>query len=168
MAEIKMVRIDSRLIHGQVITKWVKQTYVNRIVIIDDKLSADDFMKEIYIMAAPSDMKVDVYSVEEAAEYWKSEELGEGRLFVLFKDVDTIYRSIKSGIPIDVIQIGGLGGDSNRIKIFGPISFDENDTRMLNDLDSIEGCNIYLHQVPDEPKMEFSKALSKYKLLKNG
>lgn len=39
MAEIKLVRVDFRLIHGQVITRWLKQTNANRIVVIDNKLS---------------------------------------------------------------------------------------------------------------------------------
>ena len=48
MAKISLVRLDSRLIHGQVITKWVKIAKANRIIIIDDELSKDDFMVMIY------------------------------------------------------------------------------------------------------------------------
>ena len=44
MAKISLVRLDSRLIHGQVITKWVKIAKANRIIIIDDELSKDDFI----------------------------------------------------------------------------------------------------------------------------
>ena len=44
MANISLIRIDSRLIHGQVITKWVKIAKANRIIIIDDELAQDDFM----------------------------------------------------------------------------------------------------------------------------
>lgn len=48
MGQIKLVRIDFRLIHGQVITKWFAQALADRIVIVDDHLAQDDFMKEIY------------------------------------------------------------------------------------------------------------------------
>ena len=47
MANISLIRIDSRLIHGQVITKWVKIAKANRIIIIDDELAQDDFMASI-------------------------------------------------------------------------------------------------------------------------
>ena len=53
MAEISLFRIDFRLIHGQVIVKWLKQTPTDRIVIIDDQLAKDDFMADIYRMSAP-------------------------------------------------------------------------------------------------------------------
>lgn len=48
MAEIKLFRIDSRLIHGQIITKWLKVSKADKIVVVDGTLAADDFMKEIY------------------------------------------------------------------------------------------------------------------------
>uniref|UniRef100_UPI0015929EE8 PTS sugar transporter subunit IIB n=1 Tax=Salmonella enterica TaxID=28901 RepID=UPI0015929EE8 len=51
MANIVLCRIDSRLIHGQVVTKWVGQSQANRIAVVSDELDADPFMKNIYLMA---------------------------------------------------------------------------------------------------------------------
>ena len=53
MAELVLTRIDSRLIHGQVVTKWVGQSGANRIIVVSDELVNDEFMKNIYLMAAP-------------------------------------------------------------------------------------------------------------------
>ena len=50
MANIVLCRIDSRLIHGQVVTKWVGQSQANRIAVVSDELDADPFMKNIYLM----------------------------------------------------------------------------------------------------------------------
>lgn len=55
-AEIVHARIDYRLIHGQVITKWLKQCGANRIIIIDDGLSKDTFLGQVYKMAAPTEI----------------------------------------------------------------------------------------------------------------
>ena len=49
MGTINLVRIDDRLIHGQVMTKWSKGMGTNAIYVIDDVTAADDFMKDIYI-----------------------------------------------------------------------------------------------------------------------
>lgn len=46
--EIGLIRVDSRLIHGQVITKWLNYSKANVIVVVDDELSKDSFMSEIY------------------------------------------------------------------------------------------------------------------------
>ena len=58
MSDIALIRIDSRLIHGQVITKWVKIAKANRIIIIDDELAQDDFMASIYTASAPKGISV--------------------------------------------------------------------------------------------------------------
>ena len=60
MADINLVRIDFRLIHGQVVTKWVKQANANRIIIVNDMLAKDEFLASVYKMAAPSNVKVDI------------------------------------------------------------------------------------------------------------
>lgn len=69
-ANIVHARVDYRLIHGQVITKWLKQCDAKRIVIIDDKLSKDEFLGSVYKMAAPTGIKVDIISVDEAQRRW--------------------------------------------------------------------------------------------------
>lgn len=50
MADIVLCRIDSRLIHGQVMTKWVNQSSANKIVVVSDELAADEFMLQIYLL----------------------------------------------------------------------------------------------------------------------
>ena len=48
MAEIKMTRVDFRLVHGQIVVKWCKACDVDKIVVIDDVVASDDFMSQIY------------------------------------------------------------------------------------------------------------------------
>lgn len=76
MANIVLCRIDSRLIHGQVVTKWVGQSQANRIAVVSDELDADPFMKNIYLMAAPPNIKVDCFSNQSFAAAWKENQLG--------------------------------------------------------------------------------------------
>ena len=100
MAKISLVRLDSRLIHGQVITKWVKIAKANRIIIIDDELSKDDFMVMIYAAAAPKNVSVEIISVDKAAEEWEKDEFGTGTVMLLFKDVESCMRTAQKGVPI--------------------------------------------------------------------
>ena len=60
MAEIKLVRVDYRLIHGQVVARWLKVCPVRRIVLVDDVLGSDEFMSDIYKMAVPKGTDVDI------------------------------------------------------------------------------------------------------------
>ncbi len=54
---IALTRVDFRLIHGQVITRWLKQCDINEIVTIDTQLSQDTFMQDVFKMAAPKVLK---------------------------------------------------------------------------------------------------------------
>lgn len=60
MKNIVLIRIDDRLIHGQVVTQWIKDTNGNRILIVDDKLVNDRMMMRILKAAAPPGVKVEV------------------------------------------------------------------------------------------------------------
>ena len=84
-AEIVHARIDYRLIHGQVITKWLKQCGANRIIIIDDTLSKDAFLGQVYKMAAPTGVQVDIVSVKQAANLWAPNKTVKGQIFILFQ-----------------------------------------------------------------------------------
>lgn len=167
MAQINLIRIDSRLIHGQVITKWVKIAFANRVIIIDDDLSNDSFMADIYKMAAPKDVKVQIMSVAQAINEWNKDKFGEGIILILFKDVDTCYRTFEQGFPILNLQIGGLPNAPGRTTILRAISFDVKDATMLKAM-AEKGSKIVLHIIPEESKMELDKALKKFTNIKEG
>lgn len=162
MAEIKLVRADFRLIHGQVVVRWTKQTQADRIIVINDMLSKDEFMSSIYIMAAPPGVKVSIYSIEEAVAKWKENEMGDGKLLILFKNVEDAYKAYLAGLPIKEFQIGGLGGAPGRVNVFGPITLDAKDAEILSKMQE-SGCRVYFHVVPDEDKRELSDILAKHK-----
>ena len=104
MADIVLIRADFRLIHGQVITKWAKQTMADKILIVDDLLAKDSFMSSIYTMSAPPGMEVVIDTVEDAVSKWNSDGYGKCRLFVLIKDVPTIYSLFRQGFPVKELQ----------------------------------------------------------------
>ncbi|MGO5054660.1 PTS sugar transporter subunit IIB [Holdemanella porci] len=161
MYDIKLFRLDFRLIHGQVIAKWFGQIRGNEIVIVDDDLSKDSFMASIYEMSAPVDSKVHVYSVEDAVKKVEDGTFASGKVLVLFKSVDQVYKAVQNGFKVDELQIGGLGSAPGRINVYGPITLDDHDASLLKRI-SDQGTNVYLQQVPEEAKMSFSKVLEKF------
>ena len=161
MADIRLVRIDFRLIHGQVITKWYGSSRANEIVIVDDDLAQDEFMTSIYEMSAPPGSKVSIFSVEDALAAWHENGLGNGKLLVLFRNVETVYRAFKGGFPLPEIQVGGLGSAPGRKVVFGPITLDNTDARLLEEIND-SGIRVYLHQVPEDGSVELSDVLDKH------
>ena len=56
------------------------------------------------------------------------------RFFVLFKNMPMAYKAYKAGFRYTTLQVGGIGGGVGRKNIVGPISFDDNDAKMLDEM----------------------------------
>ena len=88
MAKSLAVRVDDRLIHGQVVTQWVKVFKAQKIVVIDNNVAKDKMQKNVLKFAAPPEIKVSIFSVDKAVEIWEKNQFGNLNVFVLFKDVN--------------------------------------------------------------------------------
>ena len=56
MENLVLTRIDDRLIHGQVMTAWIKNKKATQVVIVDDLVAEDDYMIEVLEMAIPEEI----------------------------------------------------------------------------------------------------------------
>ena len=63
---IKAVRIDHRLVHGQVAFTWTHFLAATRIIVIDDKAANDEFQKMALNMSKPAGVKLNIFTVEKA------------------------------------------------------------------------------------------------------
>mgnify|MGYP002869913974 CR=1 FL=1 len=63
---IDVLRLDERLIHGQVAVTWVKGSNFDTLLVVDDASAKDDFVKKTLYMAAPNNIKTFVMTTEEA------------------------------------------------------------------------------------------------------
>lgn len=161
MADLVLTRIDSRLIHGQVVTKWVGQSGANRIVVVSDELVNDDFMKNIYLMAAPPSIKVDVFGTEEAGNKWKEDKYGNGKVLLLFPSLEVLRQTLDFGLEIEKLQVGGLGGGPSRKVVFQNITLDDKDVEILKKL-SENGIDIIFQTIPEDKPQKFEEILKKY------
>lgn len=163
MASIALVRIDSRLIHGQVVTKWLKQTNANRVVVIDDNLARDPFMSKIYMMAAPPGIKVQMMTLDDSVSSWNADQLGGGSVLVLFKDTKSARAAWSKGFPITKLQVGGLTGAPGRKVVFQNITLNREDT---DDLVAMQegGVEVYFQTIPEDTPRTLAAVLRNLKL----
>lgn len=163
MAEIRLIRIDFRLIHGQVVTKWVKQAEADRIIIVNDTLANDEFLGSVYKMAAPDDVRVSIFTVEKAMARWEKNQFKEGKVLLLFKSVEDARALQEKGFPMETVQIGGLGGGNGRMNTPSGISFDAKDVALLKEMQSA-GTKVYIHVVPSQQKFDLDQVVNKLDL----
>ena len=154
MSEVVFARIDFRLIHGQVITKWIRLCDASEIVIVDDALESDSFMASIYTMAAPPGYKVSVYSVDHAIEKWRDGTFADGKVFLMTRDIATFNRVVKGGLPVGQVQPG-------RTKVYGTMSLDDADAKLLKEV-ADEGVEVYFQSVPEDSRESLASILKKH------
>lgn len=157
MADIKVARIDFRLIHGQVITKWIKYYPVDMIVIVDDTLGSDDFMIEIYKMAVPKGVKFKVVPQKDAAEALENI---NAKVFLLFKDVETCAKAVESGAEFEFLVVGGVPGDGGRQFISDGIYLSPKEFESLEEINK-SVPDIIFKSIPEETAVTMEKAKEK-------
>ena len=72
---IQCLRVDDRLLHGQVITKWITTYDPDAIVIADDKTVNDTVAKMALRVAKPAGMKMSIRSVDDAIQLFQSNKI---------------------------------------------------------------------------------------------
>lgn len=137
---IELVRIDDRLIHGQVVMAWSKAVSVKRIVVIDDKVAKDLIRKMLLETVAPPGVKVSVLNTIKGIEYLKSNVNNE-KLLLLFTNPATILTLVENGIAITKVNIGGMSFMQGKTQLTKSVSLNEDDK---NAFKALHSCGIIL------------------------
>ena len=160
MIEISIARIDDRLIHGQVVTQWIKVNPVEKIVIVDEALSKNKLMLRIYKAAAPAGIDFQVMNVDEVIEYLHGD--GSEKILLLGKTPDVFLELINNGIVFKQIILGGMGVKEGRKRINRNISMSEQDINsFINIINS--GTEVIYQMVPGDRKVNVESWLKEEK-----
>ncbi|MCE5209474.1 MAG: PTS sugar transporter subunit IIB [Chloroflexi bacterium] len=143
-----MVRIDDRLIHGQVIAVWVRSRKFTKIQIVDDLLAADPFMVEVMRMSAPNGLEVIVETLEKSIETLTGNSAPQFTM-ILMKSPITALKLFESGITYNSLNIGGIGMRPGRINVFRNSFLSKDEYQMLKTL-QLGGVKITFQTVPGE------------------
>ena len=149
-----LVRIDDRLIHGQVIAVWVRSRKFTKIVIVDDGVAADAFMVDVLRLAAPSGLDINAYSLEESLEVLNNDVTPQFTM-VLMKAPLTAQRLYDAGITFDALNIGGIGMGPGRKSVFKNTAISKEEYQVLSELRG-KGIKITFLSVPGEKSKDFA------------
>lgn len=160
MKNIRIARIDDRLIHGQVVTAWVKTYPIQEILIVADDLAKNLLMQRIYKSVAPHDVEINVLDKDGAVSFLKDTKAQTKELMVLVKTPDVFEYLIDNGIEISKIIIGGMGLMPGRQTLIKNVSANEAERETLRRLIRM-GVRIVYQMVPNEKEVEIGKLLEK-------
>lgn len=159
-----LVRIDSRLLHGQVVTGWVRDVQPNRILVVSDAVSKDAMRKELIVEAAPSGIPANVIPVDKFIEISKDKRFGNVKALVLFENPSDVVRAMEGGVDFKEVNVGSMAHSKNKHMVNNVLSMDQND---VNDFIYMRdnGVKFDVRKVPADSKNDLFPQIKKIKEL---
>lgn len=144
---IVLSRVDSRLIHGQVIEAWLPYLNLRRIVVADDETAVDDFAKAAMGLAVPS--SVEVVTERIASLDYLALASDSVRTMVLFRDVPAVISGRQHGLPDGLITLGNVHAAPGRLPVSRSVFLSTAEREQLVEL-CRTGMQIVIQAVPSE------------------
>jgi fructoselysine and glucoselysine-specific PTS system IIB component len=149
---IRLTRIDDRLLHGQVAFTWVPALAVNCLIIANDKVAKDEFMKLTLGLAKPAGTKLLIMSLNDAATFLNDEKNKNQKILLLINSVKDAY-ALAADVPeITSVNFGGLRSKEGSKLISKAIAITEDDLSDIKKLIS-KGIELEIRQVPTDSKL---------------
>ena len=152
---LKLVRVDDRLIHGQVVAIWLRALGAKRIVIVDDKTARDDFLREILMLAAPPGVPVEVHDVAAGTERVRDLASDPEPIFVLMRSPLTAVQLREAGVDFPLLNVGGIGAGPGRKPLYRNISASPEELEAMRRLEAM-GTRVELRIVENDRPVMFS------------
>lgn len=148
---IKLTRIDDRLVHGQVAFTWVPALGVNCLIVANDKVAKDEFLKMTLNLAKPAGTKLLVKSLAEAAAFLSDSKNDGLKTLLIINSVKDAAVMAETVAEIKSINIGGLRLKEGAKLISKAVGVNEEDITILRELLN-KGVELEIRQVPTDSK----------------
>lgn len=164
---IQVIRIDDRLLHGQVAWSWKAKLGFNAIVIVSDDAANDSMRKQIMKMCCPEGVKLAVRTVEDASSLLMNPRLEPMNVFVVCPDPGTVKRLLERIPDRPIVNLGGMAAGEEKVQFSRMVFVGEADLAVLDDLDA-EGVEIEVQEVPSTAVQPYGHLRKKFQMNRGG
>src|SRR5471030_1785449 len=162
--EISFVRIDDRLIHGQVATVWTKDSGCNRIMAVSDEVAADDLRKQLVIQVSPPGIKAYVVTIEKAIEAYNNPKFDSFKTLFLFTNPTDVLRMVEGGVDIKSVNVGGMCYKAGDKQITNALCMNDVDIEAFKKLNEL-GIELEIRKLAKDTKIDMIEKLKELKLI---
>lgn len=150
---IQMIRVDDRLLHGQIAYSWKAELNYEAIVIANEDAATNNLRKAALQAAKPAGVKIAIRSLDEAALLLNNEKLKQLKVLVLVDspvDAEYLYSKIDEKPKLN---LGGVQAKEDRIQLDKALYLNRDEMDALKRLEEI-GVDIAYQLVPaDTPRL---------------
>jgi mannose/fructose/N-acetylgalactosamine-specific phosphotransferase system component IIB len=152
-----ILRVDDRLIHGQVIAGWVRPLGIQSIVLASDKLSHDEWSCSAYRLAIPDGIDFSCCTINECVKHLPAE--NKRRIMIIVESVNEASELVRKGLAIKEINVGGIGYREGTREVAPYIYLTTEDIESVVYLHSL-GIKVTGKQLPNSVAVDVVKKLA--------
>lgn len=147
---IQKIRIDDRLLHGQVAYSWKSKLNYDAIVIASNEAANDEMRKTTIKLCCPDGVKLATRTISDAATLLKNEKLKNMRVFVICANPKSVCELLKLLDEKPVINVGGMQMEADKILFSKAVYVNKEDITYLDEIHD-DGYTIEVQEVPSTP-----------------
>ena len=157
-----LIRIDSRLLHGQVATSWTKTVKPDRIIVVSDSVAKDKLRKNMIMQAAPPSVHANVVPIKKMVEVSKDPRFGDTHALVLFETPEDILKAVNAGLDLKgkTINVGSMAHKVGKVAVTKAVSLDQTDIDTYKELIK-DGLKFDVKMLPSSSSDDISELLDK-------
>ena len=106
---IKMVRLDERMIHGQIAIKWSRHLSVDRIIVANDAAASNPIVQKSLMMAAPPTCKTAIKPVDDAIKLMNDPRAEQLKILIIVSSPEDLLKVMENVKGIPVVNVGNYG-----------------------------------------------------------
>lgn len=147
---ISLIRIDDRLIHGQVIVGWGIKLNPQKYIIIDDDI--EEWESELYLGCLEDESIGEVLSTEDASKRFQDWVDCKEHVVILVKNPQTLEKLANFGVNLPDINLGGQHYLEGKKQFLNCLYLYENERLSLKHL--CEKFRITYQPLPSDNKVD--------------
>jgi PTS system mannose-specific IIB component len=144
-----LIRVDNRLVHGQILETWVNHTNANSIIVFNDDLFDNQLQKDIIHAFVPSYIEVIIKKLDDMPQLLDYLNSTNTRSIVLFFNIHDALYAYKNGLAFSKLNLGNIHCQPNRRQVTQTIYLNDEDIEELKLLEGM-GVQIEIKTVPQE------------------
>ncbi|MHB8769650.1 MAG: PTS sugar transporter subunit IIB [Syntrophales bacterium] len=156
--DITLVRVDNRLVHGQILEAWVPFLQASCIIVVDDQVASDYYCETVIRMAVPREVDVVICGTQDFADAYSFHRGSGQKTIVLFSKIADALTVYRRGYHFDTLNIGNVYNEDCRLCCTPSVLLSDVDIRDISALHG-EGVKIELRRVPREKPADFDHIL---------
>lgn len=154
------VRMDNRLIHGQILVSWNAEMKINRIIVTNDKVANDPIQVTLLKAVAPIGAEVSVLSIKDCVEYCNSSNADNENIFIIAKFPEDGVALVEGGMDLQVLNLGNQAYVRGSKKLSNTVFLTEESVMALQRVHD-NGIKITCRMMPSDSEAEFWPKIEK-------